>query len=229
MSGRGWRPCAALLEGEFRDAQEFEFTVQDGELFLLQTRSGKRTPWAALRIAVDQVNEGLIAPDEGAARLDGIDLDRIERGAWHPATNSLLGAPCRPASAWRAAPSRSTPPPRSALPPRAARLLVREDTLTEDIAGLAACEGLLTVRGSRTAHAAVVARQLGKPCLVGCGTLRVDPATRTLWFGAKQLREGEVLTLDCDNGHVLIGEVRAIVERPTEWLHEVARWSRPAV
>jgi pyruvate,orthophosphate dikinase len=219
------------LEREFGDAQEFEFTVQDGVLWMLQTRSAKRTPWAALRIAVEQVRAGELQPAEALHRLDGIDLARIERRRIEGDTASSILASATAASIGVISGVIALDPDAVQAQVAAGRqaILVREDTSTADLVGIAAASGILTARGGRTAHAAVVARQLGKACLVGCGTLRVDPATRTLWFGAKQLREGEVLTLDCDNGHVLIGEVRAIVERPTEWLHEVARWSRPAV
>lgn len=214
------------LEAEFRDAQEFEFTVQDGELFLLQTRSGKRTPWAALAIAVDQENEGLIAPDEALARLEGIDLDGLERrrlapgeegaalGRGVPAGLGLAGGPIAldAAAAQRLA-AEGHP-----------ALLVREDTLTADIAGLAACAGLLTVRGSRTAHAAVVARQLGKPCLVGCSQLAIDASARTIALGGRRLREGDALWIDAESGGIYEREPAIAVERPIEALAAVARW-----
>lgn len=216
------------LETEFRDAQEFEFTVQDGELFLLQTRSGKRTPWAALAIAVDQEREGLITPGEALARIEGIDLDRLERrrlaagteqavlGRGVPAGIGLAGGPI---ALDDAAAQRFAAEGRPAL-------LVREDTLTADIAGLAACAGLLTVRGSRTAHAAVVARQMGKPCLVGCGQLAVDAAARTIALGGRSLREGDVLWIDAGGGGVYEREPAIAVERPAAALDTVAGWRR---
>ena len=217
-----------LLEAEFRDAQEFEFTVQDGELFLLQTRSGKRTPWAALRIAVDQVNEGLIAPDEALARLDGIDLDKLERKRLAPGEEQALLGHAEPAGiglAGGAIALDAATAQRFAAEGRRA-LLVREDTLTADIAGLAACEGLLTVRGSRTAHAAVVARQLGKPCLVGCGQLAIDIAARSIALGGQTLHEGDSLWIDAEAGLVFAREPAVAIEKPLADLAAVEDWRR---
>ncbi|MDT3736686.1 MAG: PEP/pyruvate-binding domain-containing protein [Denitratisoma sp.] len=214
------------LEAEFRDAQEFEFTVQDGELFLLQTRSAKRTPWAALAIAVDQEKEGLIAPDEALARLEGIDLERLERRRLAPGEEQAalgrgvsagIGLAGGPIALDADAAQRFAAEGRPAL-------LVREDTLTADIAGLAACAGLLTVRGSRTAHAAVVARQMGKPCLVGCAGLAIDAAARSVALGGRSLREGDVLWIDAEGGGVYEREPAVAVERPAAALAAVARW-----
>jgi pyruvate,orthophosphate dikinase len=218
----------SLLEAEFHDAQEFEFTVQDGELFLLQTRSGKRTPWAALRIAVDQVNEGLIAPDEALHRLDGIDLDTLERKRLAPGEEAALLGHAVPAGiglAGGAIALDAATAQRFAAEGRRT-LLVREDTLTADIAGLAACEGLLTVRGSRTAHAAVVARQLGKPCLVGCGQLAIDTAARTIALGGQTLHEGDTLWIDAEAGLVFAHEPAVAIEKPVAELAAVAAWRR---
>lgn len=217
-----------ILEAEFRDAQEFEFTVQDGELFLLQARSGKRTPWAALVIAVDQVREGLITPGEALARLDGIDLDKLERRRLAPGeAQSALGRGVPAGVGLAGGPV--------ALDNEAARrfadegrpaLLVREDAITADIAGLAVCAGLLTVRGSRTAHAAVVARQLGKPCLVGCGQLVIGHDARTVALGGRILREGDALWIDAEGGGVYEHEPAFLVERPLDALAALAGWRR---
>lgn len=214
------------LESEFGDVQEFEFTVQDGALWLLQTRNAKRTPWAALRIAVEQVRAGEIEAAHALRRLDGIELARIEQRHVALDAGCELLARALPASigvatgiiAFDAAGAQA-----HAAAGRQA-ILVREDTSTADIAGIAAAHGTLTARGGRTAHAAVVARQLGKACLVGCSAMRIDIAARRVGFGDRQLYEGDVITLDCDNGRVLAGEARVVVERPTEWLEEVARW-----
>lgn len=215
-----------MLEAEFRDAQEFEFTVQDGELFLLQTRSGKRTPWAALRIAVDQVREGLIAPDEALRRLDGIDLDGLERKHLAPGMEQELLGRAVPAGiglAGGAIALDAAAAQRLVAEGRRA-LLVREDTLTEDIAGLAACEGLLTLRGSRTAHAAVVARQMGKPCLVGCSQLAIDAAARSITLGARTLREGDPLWIDAEAGLIFASEPAVAIEKPLAELAAVSAW-----
>jgi pyruvate,orthophosphate dikinase len=220
----------ATLEDEFRDAQEFEFTVQDGELFLLQARSGKRTPWAALSIAVDQVNEGLIAPQEGLARLDGLDLGRIERRRLAAVEDQAVlarGVPSGIGLAGGAIALDVAAVRRLADEGRPA-LLVREEALTEDIAGLALCEGLLTARGSRTAHAVVVARQIGKPCLVGCAPLAIDPASRSIAFGNRRLREGDPLWIDAEGGLVLARQPAVVIERPLAALAAVAEWQSAA-
>ena len=217
-----------LLEAEFRDAQEFEFTVQDGELFLLQTRSGKRTPWAALAIAVDQEREGLITSGEALARTEGIDLERLERRRLAPGTEQAVlgrGVPAGIGLAGGPIALDAAAAQRFAAEGRPA-LLVREDTLTADIAGLAACAGLLTVRGSRTAHAAVVARQMGKPCLVGCSQLAVDAAARTIALGGRSLREGDVLWIDADGGGIYECEPAIAIERPAAALDAFAGWRR---
>jgi pyruvate,orthophosphate dikinase len=218
-----------ILEATFGDAQEFEFTVQDGRLYLLQTRAAKRTPWAALRIAVEQVREKLARPAEALARLEGIDLDRLERRRLE-ANGAVQLALAQPASIGVAAGAIALDP--KACERLAARgkpvILVRLETSTEDIAGIAASAGLLTARGGRTSHAAVVARQLGKVCLVGCSELRIDAKTRTIRLGGRKFKEGEVVCLDADGGRVFAGEPKAVVERPTEWLAEVAKWRASA-
>lgn len=218
------------LEAEFRDVQEFEFTVQDGELFLLQTRSGKRTSWAALAIAVDQVREGLIDPAEALARLDGLDLERLERQRLAPGQEAVVLARGLPAGLGLAGGAIALDSPTAQRYAAAGRapLLVREDALTDDLAGLAVCAGLLTARGSRTAHAAVVARQLGKPCLVDCGQLAIDTVARTVALGGRTLREGDALWIDAEAGLVFAQEPVFVVDKPSEALAAVAAWRRDA-
>ncbi|HEX5628939.1 MAG TPA: PEP/pyruvate-binding domain-containing protein [Usitatibacteraceae bacterium] len=217
------------LEETFGDAQEFEFTVQDGRLYLLQTRTAKRTPWAALRVAVEQVREGLATPAQALARLDRIDLSAIVRRRVADESGAALAAAV-PASIGLAVGA-------IALDTRACErlaargrpaILVRADTSTEDIAGIAAAVGVLTARGGRTSHAAVVARQMGKVCLVGCEALRIDERGRTISFGKATLREGETICLDAERGRVIEGEPEVVVERPEGLLSEVARWRAEA-
>jgi pyruvate,orthophosphate dikinase len=213
------------LESTFGDAQEFEFTVQDGRLYLLQTRTAKRTPWAALRIAVEQVREGIATPAQALARLEGIDLAAIERRRVADEGEAAL-ASAVPASIGLAVGAIALDTKtcvRLAGEGRPA-ILVRNDTSTEDIAGIAAASGVLTARGGRTSHAAVVARHMGKVCLVGCATLRIDEKARTITFGGATRREGETICLDAENGRVLDGEPEVVVERPEGLLSEVARW-----
>jgi pyruvate,orthophosphate dikinase len=212
------------LEATFGDAQEFEFTVQDGRLYLLQSRTAKRTPWAALRMAVEQVREGLATPAQALARLDGIDLAAIERRRVADEGEAAL-ARAEPASIGLAVGA-------IALDTKACErlsasgpvILVRNDTSTEDIAGIALAAGVLTARGGRTSHAAVVARQMGKVCLVGCAALRIDEKARAIVLGTRTLREGETICLDAERGRVIDGEPEVIVERPEGLLSEVAKW-----
>jgi pyruvate,orthophosphate dikinase len=217
-----------LLETEFRDMQDFEFTVEHGRLFLLQTRNGKRTPWAALKIAVDLVHEERISPQEALERLDKLPLDRLERQRLAEGAEAKLLGTAVPASIGVAIGEIVLDPKRAAERAAEGRrvILVRADISTADIEGLAAAAGVLTTAGGRTSHAAVVARQLGKVCLVGCTALRVEPAERRCRLGAEKLQEGEILTLDGDNGRIYRGELPIIRERPVAELAEVAAWRR---
>lgn len=224
-----WRDLVAarpLLEREFGDAQELEFTVEEGRLFLLQTRSAKRTPWAALRIAVEQVREGLMAREAALERIaqfnpQGITRTRLAPGQGAEAlarvTSAGVGVASGPialdADAARKHADRGAPP-----------ILVRDDLSTSDIAAINMAAGVLARRGSRTSHAAVIARQLGKVCLVGCDDLVIDRRQRTLRIAGRLLQEGATLSLDGNEGNVYAGEVRSVVERPEEWLAEIARW-----
>jgi pyruvate,orthophosphate dikinase len=224
--------AAQTLEQEFRDAQEFEFTVQDGQLFLLQTRTAKRTGWAALRIAVDAVAEHMITPAEALRRLDGIDLAQL---AMSRVTGGTALARGISASAGVATGELALD---SATAQRRARagasiILVRPHPVTEDIAGIAACAGLLTASGGRTSHAAVVARHLEKVCIVGCEALTIDSAQRRCRIGSREFAEGEVLSLDGASAMVFAGAVEVVHERPAAWLAQIARWraatAEPAV
>ena len=220
------RKAAHRLEQEFRDMQEFEFTVQDGKLYLLQTRVGKRSPWAALRIAVDQVDEGLIDEEAGLARLQPLDLDRIRRvriAAAHAERVLGRGTPAATGVATGELALDSNRACEVAQAGRAA-ILVRDTTATEDIAGIAAAAGILTAAGSRTSHAAVVARQLNKPCVVGCGDLTVDLPRRRCALAGHWLNEGEIISLDGESGNVFAGPVNVEMEEPVDALARVARW-----
>ncbi len=219
------------LEAEFGDAQEFELTVQEGELFLLQTRTAKRTPWAALRIATDQVQEGLITPADALTRLDGVDLDAIRRVRVTTANGSealcraipaSVGVASGPLALDRAAVERLA---QGGTPP----VLVRPDAATEDVAAVALAAGVLTGAGGRTSHAAVVARELGKPCLVGCRDLSLDLKARTVRLGARTLAEGDLISIDGESGLVFEGAPEVAEERPLEELRLVAGWTHNRV
>jgi pyruvate,orthophosphate dikinase len=221
----------SVLEREYGDAQEFEFTIQDGVLYLLQTRTAKRTPWAALRIAVEQVEEGLVSRSEALARLEGLTLGDIQRRRLaaegkEPVCQGQptgVGVAIGPIAFDVEAARRFASEGRPAI-------LVREEMTTADIAGIALSAGVLTVRGNRTSHAAVVARQLDKACITGCGALRIDPVRRIVTIGDHSLGEGETITLDSNTGRVFAGKTEVVVDRPTPWLAEIDKWrqsSRP--
>jgi len=216
-----------LLESALGDMQDFEFTVEDGRLYFLQTRAGKRTPWAALRIAVDLVRAGLTSPSAALESLRPYDLSAIDRVRL-PAdaeANRIargVGAGLGVASgavvfdADRACARAGVEPV----------ILVRPDIATDDVAGIAAAAGVLTAVGGRTSHAAVVARHLGKVCVVGCTELHIDLARRRATLGAHGLSEGDPVTLDGETGCVHAGVVPVTRERPEALLAVVEQWRR---
>lgn len=214
----------AALEAAYRDVQDVEFTIEEGRLFFLQTRAAKRTPRAALKIAVDLVAEGVRTPAEGRALLEGVDLDAVGTSRFTGTAEAVArGVPA----------SSGTVSGRIAFDADAARrlagagdpvILVRPDVATDDIAGLALAAGVLTTVGGRTAHAAVVARQLGRACVVGCGALAIDLATRRARLGAADVAEGDWLSLDGEAGAVFLGRREITVERPQEQLAIIAGW-----
>lgn len=215
---------AQLLEREFRDAQEFEFTVENGELFVLQTRDAKRTPQAALAIAVALAESGLLSAAEARARVAALDPDRLatielEGAAGAQPLGRGVGASIGVASGTAVFdPARAVERARSGE----AVILLREDVATSDIAALEAAAGLVAARGARTSHAAVVARQLGKACIVGCASLEIDADGRAGRLGARRLAEGEPLTIDAGSGLIYAGTLPVVRRRPDELLARLA-------
>jgi pyruvate,orthophosphate dikinase len=214
--------AARQLEHAFGDLQEFEFTVQDGRLFMLQTRSGKRTPRAAARIALDLLDEGLIGPKLALERTAGLDRESLAFPCVVATGGTVLTPLGRAASASSgvAVGEIALDEARAVARHEAgvAVVLVRRDAETSDIAALESATGLLTQRGARTSHAAVVARQLRKVCLVGCTELQIDEAARTVQVGATTLHEGEQITLDGNEGVFYAGAARVEVNCPEELL-----------
>jgi pyruvate,orthophosphate dikinase len=217
---------AGALEREFGDMQEFEFTVEDGRLYVLQTRTGKRSSWAELRIAMDQVDEGLIDSNAATKRLAGLDLEHLGRLRVVPSATSRVLCRAVAASIGVAVGEIAFAPARAVETAQAGRpvILVRASTSTDDIAGIAAATGILTATGGRTSHAAVVARQLDKVCLVGCDALVVDPEGGRCTIAGETFREGDVLVLDGGSGEVLAGDVQVEFERPVAALARLAAW-----
>jgi pyruvate,orthophosphate dikinase len=213
------------LEAEFSDMQDFEFTIQEGELFFLQSRSGKRTPWAALHIAADLVRSHLVSPAEALRRLAPYDVDSIQRMRLAPDSHPDVIASAIPAGIGVASGAIVFDCGRAqSLAATQPVVLVRPDLTTDDVAGLAAATGILTTHGGRTSHAAVVARHLGKVCLAGCASLRIDDVRRRCSFDTRSFAEGDVITLDGETGLVYAGAVPAVAERPEAALQEVRRW-----
>ena len=215
---------AKRLEREFRDVQDVEFTVESDKLYFLQTRTAKRTPRAALRIAVDLVREDLIDTKTALGRLAEIDLAHMGVARFSGSAEPIAVAiPASPgvASGRIAFDSACAKQLSDAGDPV---ILVRPETSTEDIAGFAVADGILTAAGGRTAHAAVVARQLGKVCLVGCRSLVIDEARRSANFGAAAIREGDWISLDGDTGGITLGKRSIVTERPEAEFAEIQRW-----
>ena len=201
-----------LLERHYRDMQDIEFTVERGKLWMLQTRSGKRTARAALRMAVEMAGEGLIDEKTAVSRIDPMALDQLLHPTLDPdAPRDVMvkGLPASPGAASGAIVlDADTAERRAGL--GEAVILVRVETSPEDIHGMHAARGILTARGGMTSHAAVVARGMGRPCVSGASGVSIDLAARTLRLGDRALREGDWITLDGTSGEVMAGEVATI-------------------
>src|SRR5665213_266209 len=200
------------LERHYRDMQDLEFTVEQGRLWMLQTRSGKRTAKAALRIAVELANEGLISKNEAVLRVDPLALDQLLHPTIDPRAHRKVVATGLPASPGAASGEIVFSPDEAAQLKADGKkvILVRVETSPEDIHGMHAAEGILTTRGGMTSHAAVVARGMGKPCVSGCGTIRVDYGRGTMSIGTRTFKTGDVITIDGSVGQVLAGRMPMI-------------------
>ncbi|KPF65157.1 pyruvate, phosphate dikinase [Porphyrobacter sp. AAP60] len=201
-----------LLELHYKDMQDIEFTVERGKLWMLQTRSGKRTAKAALKMAVDMVEEGLIDTREAVRRVDPMALDQLLHPTLDPkAERNVLttGLPASPgAAAGKIVLDADTAEQWAGRGEKV--ILVRVETSPEDIHGMHAAQGILTARGGMTSHAAVVARGMGRPCVSGAGAVSIDRATRTLRIGTTELKEGDAITLDGATGQVMLGTVPTV-------------------
>src|SRR5215469_2213391 len=203
------RRIQSTLERPYRDMQDLEFTVEQGKLWMLQTRSGKRTAQAALRIAVELAQEKLIDKTEAVKRIDPATLDQLLHPTIDPKSERNVIATGLPASPGAASGEIVFSSDEAETLKSQGRkvILVRVETSPEDIHGMHAAEGILTTRGGMTSHAAVVARGMGKPCVSGAGSLRVDYRTQTLTAGGTVLKKGDTLTIDGASGQVLAGAV----------------------
>ncbi|MBE0586027.1 MAG: pyruvate, phosphate dikinase [Desulfofustis sp.] len=226
---------AAKLEPHYRDMQDVEFTIEKGTLWMLQTRDGKRTARAAVRIAVDMTREGLIAMDEAVLRITPEQVDFF----LHPQFDPMALASARSQGRMIARGLNVSPGAASGMVVFEADLaetwakkegkpvvLVRPETKPDDVHGLLAAQGVLTSRGGRTSHAALVARQFGKPAVVGAATLDIDLNKREMHCGETVIREGEVISIDGNSGEVFLGELSTMVpDIKDPWLIDLLSWA----
>jgi pyruvate,orthophosphate dikinase len=215
------------LEKNYRDMQDIEFTVEDGKLYLLQTRSAKRTAAAALKAAVAMAEEGLISREEAVARIDPGQLDQLLHPRIDPSAELEVAAQGLNASPGAACGSIVLDADLAEERGLAGEsvILVRWETTPDDIHGLIQASGILTAHGGMTSHAAVVARGMGKPCVAGCEGLTIDLEARTLSIGGHALAEGDALTIDGGTGQVIIGEVPLVPPQINEDFETILGWA----
>jgi pyruvate,orthophosphate dikinase len=196
-----------LLEKHYRDMQDLEFTVERGKLWMLQTRNGKRTARAALRVAVEMANDGLISREDAVTRVEPAALDQLLHPTLDPKAKPKPFATGLPASPGAACGEIvfSADEAQSLRQGGRKSILVRVETSPEDIHGMHAAEGVVTTRGGMTSHAAVVARGMGKPCVSGVGAIRIDYNAQTMTVGGVTLKKGDILTIDGGSGEVMAG------------------------
>jgi pyruvate, orthophosphate dikinase len=214
------------LEEHYRDMQDIEFTVEDNELYLLQTRSAKRTAAAAVKAAVEMADEGLISREDAVARIDPAQLDQLlhpmidPTADWEVATKGLNASPG--AACGAIVLDADTAEERGKAGESV--ILVRWETTPDDIHGLIQAAGILTAHGGMTSHAAVVARGMGKPCVAGCEGLSIDIDARTITVGDRTLSEGDLLTIDGGTGAVIVGEVPLVAPEVNDDLQTILEW-----
>jgi pyruvate, orthophosphate dikinase len=215
------------LEEHYKDMQDIEFTVEEGRLYLLQTRSAKRTAAAALKAAVSMVDEGLISREEAVARIDPAQLDQLLHPMIDPSAQLEVAARGLNASPGAACGAVVLDADAAEERGKAGEsvILVRWETTPDDIHGLIQAAGILTAHGGMTSHAAVVARGMGKPCVAGCEGLTIDLDQRTLTIGGQQLAEGETITIDGGTGRVVIGQVPLVPPQINEDFETILGWA----
>ncbi|MBO8136699.1 MAG: pyruvate, phosphate dikinase [Desulfotomaculum sp.] len=227
---RQFKETCELLEKHYRDMQDIEFTIERGKLWILQTRNGKRTAQAAIKIAVDMVEEGLITKEEAVTRVEPSQLDQLLHRRIDPSSklNVLAkGLPASPGSASGKVVFDADLAEKMGKEGEKV-LLVRMETTPDDIHGIVESQGVLTSRGGMTSHAAVVARGMGKPCVCGCDEIKIDYAAKQFSVGEQVIKEGDVISIDGSTGQVLLGEVPMIdpelsveFKKLLEWADEI--------
>ena len=223
---RQLREITSRLEQHYRDVQDFEFTIEDGTLYLLQTRTGKRTAQAAVRIAVEMVGEGLISREEAVMRVDPASLDQLLHPRLDPKARLPLIARGLAASPGAAVGRAVFDADRAAEMGKKERvILVRKETTPDDIHGMDAAQGILTATGGMTSHAAVVARGMGKPCVSGASAIRVNDEARSFAADGAVVREGDWISLDGSTGRVMLGEAPTIPAEVTGEFGTFMSWA----
>ena len=223
---------ADKLEKHYRDMQDMEFTIEDGRLFFLQTRNGKRTAQAAIQVACDLVDEGMITPEEAVLRIEAKSLDQLLHPAFDTAAlknGKEIGA-ALPASPGAAA-GRIYFNADDAVAAHTAGsrvILVRQETSPEDIEGMHAAEGVLTMRGGMTSHAAVVARGMGTCCVSGCGDLKVHEEEKYIELGGYKIKEGEYISLDGSTGKIYLGDIPTVEASISGNFQRIMAWADAA-
>ena len=215
------------LEQHYRDMQDIEFTIEEGKLYILQTRSGKRTAAAALKTAVDMTSEGLIGREDAIARIDPVQLDQLLHPMLDPAAEVEVAARGLNASPGAASGAIVLDADTAEERGRAGDsvILVGWETSPDDIHGMIQAKGVLTAHGGMTSHAAVVARGMGKPCVAGCEGLTIDADARTVRIGNHELHEGDTITIDGGTGRVIIGEVALVPPQINEDFETILGWA----
>ncbi|MEW6244306.1 MAG: pyruvate, phosphate dikinase [Bacillota bacterium] len=218
---------ADLLERHYRDMQDIEFTFEKRRLYLLQTRTGKRTAKAAVKIAYDMVNEGLITKEEALMRVEPSHVEKVlHRGIDTTARLDVIasGLPASPGAATgEAVFDADVAEARGSRGERV--ILVRPETTPDDMHGIVHAQGILTSRGGMTCHAAIVARGMGKPCVVGCEQMRIDPEARVAQVNGMEIKEGTVISIDGSTGRVIMGEVPLVHPDPGDEFRELLGWA----
>ena len=216
----------AGLEKHYRDMQDIEFTIEDGKMFILQTRTGKRTPRAAVVIAVDMVEEGLIDKKEAVRRVSPEQIDILLHPTFDPKVPRepiAKGIPASPGAAVGEVVFSAEDAEKRAAD-GAKVVLVRKETSPEDIGGMNVAEGILTAVGGKASHAALVARGMGKCCVVGCGDIVIDYAAAQFTAGGKVVKAGDVISVDGNTGEVMVGAVPTIEEQSIEQYDKLMAW-----
>jgi len=222
---RELREITNKLEKHYRDVQDFEFTIQKGKLYMLQTRTGKRTAHAAIKIAHDMIKEGLISKEEGILRIEPMQLDQLLHPVIDPKAKLQVIAKGLPASPGAASGKAIfTADEAAAVGDKEKVILVRTETCPDDIHGMDAAQGILTARGGMTSHAAVVARGMGKCCVAGCEAIKVNEDAKKFTVGNVTVKDGDWISLNGTTGEVILGQVPTIEPELTGEFGEFMAW-----